>query len=53
MKLMKIRAVGAELFHADGQADKETDVMKLIVSFRNFANVPKNSQWWTVPLFFF
>jgi hypothetical protein len=46
-KLMKIRAVEAELFHADGKgrrADKETDVMKLIVSFRNFANVPKKGQ---------
>ena len=27
----------AELFHADGQ----TDNAKLIVAFRNFANVPK------------
>ena len=27
----------AELFHADGH----TDMMKLIVAFRNFANVPK------------
>ena len=30
---MKIRPVGAELFHADGQ----TDMTKLIVAFRNFA----------------
>jgi hypothetical protein len=30
--------VGAELFHTDTQ----TDVLKLIVSFRNFANAPKN-----------
>ena len=29
--------MGAELFHADGQ----TDVTKLIVAFRNFANAPK------------
>jgi len=43
MKLMKIRAVGAELFHTDRQADKETDVVKLIVSFRNLASVPKNN----------
>jgi hypothetical protein len=34
---MKIRPVGAELFHADGQ----TDVIKLLVAFRNFANPPK------------
>jgi len=30
---MKIRPVGAELFHADAQTD-----MKLIVDFRNVAN---------------
>jgi len=40
---MKIRPVGAELFHADrrtgGQTDGRTE-MKLIVAFRNFANAP-------------
>jgi hypothetical protein len=35
---MKIRPVGAELFHED----TETDVTKLIVAFRKFANGPKN-----------
>jgi hypothetical protein len=30
--------MGAELFHADIQ----TDMMNLIVAFRNFANSPKN-----------
>jgi len=34
---MKIRPVGAELFHVD----RWTEMTKLIVSFRNFANVPK------------
>jgi hypothetical protein len=35
---MHIRPVGAELFHADGQ----TDMTKLMVAFRNFANaLPK------------
>ena len=34
--LIKIRPVGAELFHSDGQ----TDMLKLIVSFRNFTNAP-------------
>ena len=34
----KIRLVGAEFFHADGQ----TDMTKLIVAFRNFARAPKN-----------
>jgi hypothetical protein len=37
---MKIRPVGAGLLHADGQRD----MTKLIVTFRNFANPPKN---WT------
>jgi len=36
---MKLRPVGAELFHAEEQADKA----KLIIAFRNFANVPKNT----------
>jgi len=43
---MKIRPVGAE-FHADrqtdGRTDRQTDMTKLTVTFRNFANAPKNS----------
>ena len=35
---MEILPVGAELFHADGQ----TDMTKLKVAPRNFANAPKN-----------
>ena len=40
---MKIRPVGAELFHADGRTDtdRQTDTTKLTVSFRNFVNAPK------------
>jgi len=34
----KIRPVGAELFHEDAQ----TDMTKLAVAFRNYANQPKN-----------
>jgi len=34
---MKIRPMGAELFHTERRAD----MTKLIVFFRNFANVPK------------
>jgi len=34
---IKIRAVGAELLRAG-----QTDMMKLIVAFRNFAKAPKN-----------
>ena len=37
---MKIRPVGAELFHAD----RRTDMMKLIVVFRDFANAPKKKR---------
>jgi len=33
---MKIRLLGAELFHADGQTD-----MTKIVAFRKFAKAPK------------
>jgi hypothetical protein len=44
---MKIHPVGAELFHADGQTegqtDRQTDMIKLIVAFHNFANTPKNT----------
>jgi hypothetical protein len=36
--ILKIRLVGDELLHVDGEAD----MTKLIVSFRKFANAPKN-----------
>jgi hypothetical protein len=36
---MKIRPAEAELFHAD----RRTDMTKLIVAFRNFANAPKRN----------
>ena len=40
---MKIRPVGAVMFHADEQTDIQTDITKLIVAhFRNFENAPKN-----------
>jgi hypothetical protein len=39
---MKIRLAGAELSHADGRTDgemeRQTDMMKLITAFRNFAS---------------
>jgi hypothetical protein len=45
---MKVRTMGSELLHADGRTDKrtdgQTDMMKLIVAFRNFANAPKNGK---------
>jgi len=37
---MKIRPEGNELFHVD---DGRTDMTKLIVALRNFANVPKSA----------
>jgi hypothetical protein len=44
---MQIRPVGAELFHAEGgqtdrRTDGQTDMTRLIVAFRNFANAPEN-----------
>ena len=39
---MKIHPVGAELFHADRQMDTRTDTTKVIVTFHNFVNTPKN-----------
>ena len=39
---MKIRPVVAEVFHADGQTDRQTDITKLIITFHAFANAPKN-----------
>ena len=44
---MKIRPVGAELFHADRRTegvDGQTDMTKL-VAFHNFANAPKNCRF--------
>jgi len=39
---MKIRPVGAEMFHADSRTERRTDMTKLIVAFHNFANAPKS-----------
>jgi len=39
---MKIRPMGAELFHADGQTDRQADMTKVIVAFRNFENAHLN-----------
>jgi hypothetical protein len=41
---MKILLMGAESFHTDGQ----TDMTKLLVTFRNFANAPKIEDFHTV-----
>jgi len=39
---MKIRLVGAELFHADERTDGQTHMVQVILAFRNFTNVPKS-----------
>jgi hypothetical protein len=38
---MKIRPSGAELFHAHGQTDSQTDISNIRVAFLNFANAQK------------
>ena len=59
--LIKIRLAWADCFHADRHSDRQTDrqtrgwtdMTKLILAFRNFANTPKNVKngqnktvWW-------
>ena len=38
---MKIRPVGADLFHGDERTDVQTDMAQLIVTFRSFTTSPK------------
>jgi hypothetical protein len=38
---MKIRPLGAELFHENGKTEKEIYIIKVIAAFRNFAKAPK------------
>jgi hypothetical protein len=38
---IEILPVGAQLFHADRQTDRRTDMKKLTVAFRNLVNAPK------------
>jgi Fe-S-cluster formation regulator IscX/YfhJ len=40
---MKIRPVGAEMFPADKQTNRKTDMKKVIVAFRNFAKQPNKT----------
>jgi D-mannonate dehydratase len=40
---MKIHPVQGMSFHEDMQAQGQTDMIKLIVTFHNFANAFKNS----------
>jgi hypothetical protein len=43
---MKNLFVGAELFHAGGRTDGQTEMTKVKAAFRNFANAPKNTAVW-------
>ena len=47
----KIHPVGAELFHKNGHTDGRTNMTKLEVAFRNFANEPNNRQNYTTLYF--
>ena len=42
---MKIRPVGTELFHADAQTDRRTDMTKLVVPFSEFCERTKKKIW--------
>ena len=54
---MKIRPMGAELLHAHrrtaGETEGQTDITKLIVTFRNFAYSPKNPRLFPAELQYF
>jgi len=41
---MKIHLVGTELFNADRRTDRQTEMTKLMVTFRNFANAANKGQ---------
>ena len=36
-----VPGLGAQLFRADKQTDRQTDMTKLIAAFRNFPDVPE------------
>jgi len=42
--LIKTRPQGDQLFHANGRTDKQTDMTKLVVASRNYANAPNNGK---------
>jgi hypothetical protein len=54
INFVKIRPVGAELFHAEGQTDRQIDRQidrqtKLIVAFRGAARLCRVEVVWPVP----
>jgi len=42
---MKIWPLVAEFFHANRETDRQTDMTKLTVAFRNFEDVANNYQF--------
>jgi hypothetical protein len=40
--------VGTEVFHAGGRTDLQTDMTKLTVAFRNYANAPINTLYFAI-----
>ena len=40
---MKIRLVGADLFHTDGHTDGQKDMKNVTVAFRNIVDSPKKN----------
>jgi hypothetical protein len=36
-----MRSVGVQVFHANRRTDRQTDMTKLILTLRNFVNVPQ------------
>jgi hypothetical protein len=38
---MEICSLGDDIFHADGRTDGQTDITKVVVAIRNFANASK------------
>jgi hypothetical protein len=45
---MNMCRVEADIFHMARETDGWTDMPKLIVAFRNFANALKNRHFWCV-----
>jgi hypothetical protein len=48
---MKIRPLGAKLYHAVGRTDRQADMTELIVVLRNFANESKKWNYSIISMF--
>lgn len=45
---VKMRPMGAEFFHADGWADRHTNMTKVMVDFPNFSKAPNILNSWAL-----